>query len=434
MSGWRSLSVFRHTAGIHLAGLVGLVAWLALSRASPVQVETRLVCLAGAWCSLGLAWWLAKGVSGGSLLKILWTWALLFRGIAFVAQPVLEDDWFRYLWDGRMTATTGSPYGIPPERFFGDSSVPEPFQHILDRINYPQAPTVYGPVSQLAFWLAFLAAPGKLWPLKAILVLADLLTLVLVVRFAGPRNALLYAWCPLVIHETGFNAHPDSLGCLFALAAWAAARKQDSPWTVSGLLAIAGGVKLTGLVMAPFLLRRHGLRGVVGLGAGLALLYAPFLWQSGAAVAGPGLFGTDWEFNSSVFAVLSAVAGSAAARVLCGLAFGGFVLWQAARKGDSTRFDLVFGVLLLLSPVANPWYLIWAAPFAAMRPSAAIQSALAASALSYLSGLHLGDPSLGAYEHPWWVRPIEYTTILATAAAAGLIRLRTPRPETPLPQ
>jgi len=42
----------------------------------------------------------------------------LFRAIGFFAFPVLEDDIYRYLWDGRQTVVNGNPYLQAPSDFF----------------------------------------------------------------------------------------------------------------------------------------------------------------------------------------------------------------------------------------------------------------------------------------------------------------------------
>ncbi|HAG94381.1 MAG TPA: hypothetical protein DCL78_09660, partial [Gammaproteobacteria bacterium] len=44
--------------------------------------------------------------------------AVVLRVIAAMAWPLLEDDYFRYLWDGRQTALFLSPWQHPPEFFF----------------------------------------------------------------------------------------------------------------------------------------------------------------------------------------------------------------------------------------------------------------------------------------------------------------------------
>jgi len=77
-------------------------------------------------------------------------------------------------WDGRQFATTGNPYASAPATFFKDAEVPERFSSILDQINYPHVPTIYGPVCQVGFLVSYWIAPGRLWPWKLLLCAAAL--------------------------------------------------------------------------------------------------------------------------------------------------------------------------------------------------------------------------------------------------------------------
>ena len=61
--------------------------------------------------------------------------------------------------------------------------------------------------------------------------------------------------------------------------------------------------------------------------------------------------------------------------------------------------------------MANPWYALWLWPFVAARISATGLCALAAVSLAYVTGLNLGDASLGNFGHPWWLRLVEFGAI-----------------------
>ena len=60
--------------------------------------------------------------------------------------------------------------GTPPAAYFADESVPEPFQRILDHVNNPQMATIYGPVCEWAFRLAYAVAPAEIAPWKALVI------------------------------------------------------------------------------------------------------------------------------------------------------------------------------------------------------------------------------------------------------------------------
>ena len=164
-------------------------------------------------------------------------WAVGFRLCGLIGGPFYEDDFYRYLWDGYRFATAGTPYGAAPEEFFIDPAVPAVFQGVLDGVNYPELPTIYAPVTQLLFLVAYWIKPASVAVLQAILITVDLIVVALLLRLAPARNVLLYAWCPLVVKEIAFTAHPDGVGVCLLLAAVVLARRSaagGSPPRFSG--------------------------------------------------------------------------------------------------------------------------------------------------------------------------------------------------------
>ncbi|HMO66519.1 MAG TPA: hypothetical protein PKE47_15075, partial [Verrucomicrobiota bacterium] len=221
---------------VHLAGALSLLAWAGLAWASRGPAERHLGAVLGAhvvaWAALG---WLAMRPAGISF-RVLAGWAAAFWLCALAARPVLDDDVWRFLWDGRMLVRTGNPFGTAPAEHFHDPALPPRFAEILDRVNHPDLPTVYGPAAQLAFGVAYLAGPGRLWPWRLILAAAALGLALAVRRLAADRPdearsraALLVLWCPLLVFETGFNAHPDLLGVTWITLAVLAAGRRRGP-------------------------------------------------------------------------------------------------------------------------------------------------------------------------------------------------------------
>lgn len=418
------------TLSVAALGCVSASAWIWLAARShgpgPPPVVGFLLVMGIAWGATLLAWRFASAVPKTRLLIILWMGAVLFRMAGFAGRPVYEDDHYRYLWDGRSLALTGDPYSKRPIDFFQDSSISDKFQSILDGINYPHLPTIYGPVCEWAFALCYRIAPAELWPWKLLLLAADLSTLLLLLRMTSPAHALLYGWCPLLIFETAFNAHPESLGVLFLVAALYWMGRGKTAWAALAM-STAAGVKLTGGLLAPFLLWKRGRRGWAYFAAGLLALYVPLMTKGGSAgIESLASFARDWEFNSSLYALLSAGLGDLA-RPLCGAALTAWYLWWLRRESLGRVQSPViagyalYGGLFLLSPVVNPWYLLWLLPFATIDAPLWRFASLGAVSLSYLCGLQLGDPLLGPYEHPFWVRMLEYGMI-AIVAATGLMR------------
>jgi hypothetical protein len=266
----------------------------------------------------------------------------------------------------------------------------------------------------------------------------DLALLALVVSLAGRAGqgtavavaALVMGWCPLAVFETSVNAHPDVVGvALLVGALWVRTR---AGLTACGVLCgLAVAAKLFALPLAPFLLWRSW-RAAAGFAGAVALANAPFWLQGDAGeLAGLAAFAREWEFNSSLYALAKFAWGPDAGRAVCGALFAAVWLWLLVRWARRHPFaashfalppgDLVFGAVLVLSATVNPWYLLWLAPFVAWRPSLAGLAAMALVSLSYVTGLNAGLPHLANFEHPVWVRWVEYGAwALAVAFRAGL--------------
>lgn len=405
----------RHHPAIHSSGLVCLGAWVLLGWAShqPTHVDLWLFfgVMAVAW---GATLTAARAATDEAPWRAILLWAVAFRVVGLFAFPVLEDDWYRYLWDGRMLVETGSPYGVAPLAFFGDPSVPTAFADLLDGVNHPDLPTVYGPVTQLVFGLAYLIAPGSLLALKLLLVTADLALVVGMRRLLPPGRWLFLAWCPLLVQETAFNAHPEILGIALAVGALLV---RDRPLTSAALIGLAVGARMLALPLVPLVLRFDPRRWLA-FAAALALAYLPFVAQ-GTDWSSLSLMATEWRFNTLGLALLTMVLPDPAARIVGAvLVLAVCAVLLRRDPGDGwPRGDVMFIAFLAFAPAVNPWYALWLLPFVAMYPSRWGVAALAVVSLSYAHGLFISG--LPPYAHPWWVRPVEMAVVLGALVVPG---------------
>lgn len=408
--------------------LVGYAALAAMAR-QPGEPSLGFFFLVMAWCGLPVPFlylWLRSRGRAVTVSSVL-LWAVAFRLCGLFGGPLYEDDYFRYLWDGYRFAETGSPYGHVPEDSFDDPDVPAEFGPVLDGINNPDLPTIYAPVTQLVFLAAYWIQPASVTVLQTLLVLVDLACLVLLLRLTTPLNAMLYAWCPLVIKEIAFTAHPDGVGvCLLLLGIvlWRTGHRVGA----AAALGLAVAAKVLALVVAPLILLRGRIRHWAVAGLVLAVAYAPFAASGGTGLTSLGVFAREWVFNPALFGLLAPVAGHRLARLILGAAFALFWLWYGWKSGTASdtvpRGDWLFGALLAVSPVINPWYLLWLLPFAAVYPTAWAWTASLSVLLSYSTGLNLEMMSLQPYAQPPWVRPIEFGVILVPMAWSLVRRVR----------
>lgn len=394
------------------------LAWLAQS--PPVHALSFVMSIGLAWFAYAL--FFASQELSLSTLRWATVCAIAVRVTGIWSHPVYEDDWARYLWDGFRFLADGTPYGAPPLSYFDAASLAPAWRAILAQINNPEIPTIYAPSLQYVFAASAWTAPTSLTALKSLFVIFDLGLWALVARLGGYRAGLRYALCPLVIFEISFNAHADVVGAFLTVASFALLRKGRS--IESGLaFGLALACKPFAIIIAPSFVRSRWC--VVSLGAGVALvaLYAPFILIGATEQAGLQYFAHWFEFNSLGFAVLKEAWGDPAARILglalgCGLSGALILRWLLRERNTLPPVDTWLTALLLFAPVINPWYLLWAVPWASLRPNPISWSIFPAISVAYLTAGVIGIADRGFYDHPVWVRPLEVFTASAIYLSA----------------
>lgn len=413
-----------------MAGLLSTIAYLYLANNSRHYGDLELVqlLLLSVFCAALSFWvWYVHVRQQQEInLIILLSFAALFRIVGGFAFPVLEDDFYRYLWDARMTVEIGSPYLAAPADFFTDETLGYRFERILDGINYPMVETIYGPTCQWLFALAYLISPGEIWPLQALLGVADMLLILLLLRLARPNSVLLYAWSPLVIKEFVITAHPDVLGALLIVSSLVALHRRH--WVSLGVaMALACGVKIFALILLPFLLRFEYKAWLAFLTTAI-LIALPFGIEKAWFPGGLSAMGSNWLFNAPLYLLAEITISSWIPVFTIKLALlGAFTVASASylvlylKKGRDVvahhqlRGDLLYLGLFLCAPVFNPWYLAWLLPFAVLRPSVWAWALSVSILLSYATGINLSNSGLEPYEHWPSIVALEFLPIAIIA-------------------
>lgn len=348
-----------------------------------------------------------RGSGESSLLLWILLVGLILRGLMLFSTPILEDDFYRYLWDGGVVAQGYNPYTLAPEAVVelprGGNPVPEALRQlaassgpVISRINHPHLTTIYPPLAQGAFALAHWLAPWSLTTWRLVLLVADVASLSLLAVILRTLHLPLawlamYWWNPLLVKEVLNAGHLDVLMLPFVLGSvWLTLRG----WTVAALLSLAGavGIKIWPLILLPLLarplfadLRRLGL----GLGVfllALGVIFWPLStvgWQENSGLLA---YGSRWEMNDSLFrlitwgaaAVLRVVGlepdgGPRLARYVVLALLSAILLWLIRRPW---RYGLdlcqrclwTLAALFLFSPTQFPWYYVGLIPFLAIRP------------------------------------------------------------------
>ncbi len=392
-----------------LCGSLSFILYYYLASQSTVYVAATLwdLWLVCGFCGVLsiISWYYYEYYRIKPSLYLIIGFAIAFRLLGFVAFPILEDDFYRYLWDGYMLVEYGTPYGVPPSDFFSNDNINENFENILSNINYPDVPTIYGPVLQWFFALSYLIAPGELWPIKGFLVFADIVIIFLLIsltKISSVKNhyLILYAWCPLIIKEFAITAHPDVIGVMFMMIALLLAHKKYYYW-VATMLALAVATKVFAIIITPLLLGLYWRRWVVFVmvAIGIAL---PFGLRDAWLPGGLVTMANDWLFNAPIYLLLKSYLTFNTAKILLLAIFS--LTWIAVFFRSSLfqnpikiRGDYLFGMFFLCIPVLNPWYMIWLLPFAVIYPSCWAWVASLSLFISYASGINTNDDQSSLY-------------------------------------
>ena len=434
-----------------LGGLQSVV--LVWGSGAPTATQLIAVLSAAALGGLALLWIAFDSRFAQTPLAWVFGLALVLRLVAVQAEPLLEDDHYRYLWDGMRTARYFDPYRLAPSAFFGANDLDPRWQDILSGINNPDIPTLYGPVLQALFALAHWLAPGRVGAIQGLVLLVDLGCFALLARLGvASRGLLVYALHPMILKEAMASAHPDGLVALWLLLAVLAWRRERMAFT-GVLLGLAVATKVAALLVVPLFLfapQRTLAFGrtssAVALGFVLALgaAYLPFLAGGTSDALGLQTFAAQWRFNPLLYRVIEAAVPNGMARPVAALTITAgmaALLWRwrvvstVNREMAMPPVDSVFLLLLLFAPVVNPWYALWAlAPaIAARRPLVPVMGCV--GVLAYLNGSTLqetvgqADTGLIApYSVPW---PAALVQVTALILAAAWVRRSNSRKKTP---
>lgn len=391
-------------------GLLSVAALVFVSRLTEPSVVLYVAILMLGTGGTFTLLWKRPPVTAGVVFAV----AVLLHVIALFGFAAFEDDYFRFIWDGYKTVTSGTAYGIAPAEYFTDTSIGAPLQAVLDSVNNAELPTIYGPVLQIIYAAAYALGGTDPLALRMFFALINLALVALLIKSTGPRDAALYAWSPLVVTEIIIHIHPDAIMAALLLAGLMVSKRY--PLATALLFGMAAGTKIVALAAWP-ILARLGWRPIATAIGMVGILYLPFALQGqGIGFDSTETFATQWYFNAIGFAGFSSLFSPTVARISAAIVGIMIIVIIHARTRSINAMSVaaIFGVILLVAPAVNSWYILWVLPFAVSGRAIWPFAAATAIPLSYLTGLNLNDYSLEAFA----VHPVAWSAEILIIASA----------------
>ena len=291
---------------------------------------------------------------------------LVWRVVLVSGAPLVSDDVYRYIWDGRVQRFGHNPYVTVPD----DPTLAHLHTEHTALIDPTSArlPTIYPPAAQL-FFRAVTALHESVRMMVAAVVISDLLTALVLWRWLvyQRRSAwwvLAYAWNPLLALEGAGGGHIDVVGTLLLVtAAYALSRRRSAV----AALALAGSfsVKFLPVVLLPLFWDRVRRRDIALAVAAVVFVYLPFSDGLRPPLGSLLVYAEQWRFNGPPFAWLESVVGTVGALTFAvGGGLAAAVLarrWLPREAPEAWAWPMA--TTLLLMPAVYPWYLVWLTPF-----------------------------------------------------------------------
>lgn len=334
--------------------------------------------------------------------KILAVAALLFRIVFLFAIPNLSQDFYRFIWDGRMLLEGFNPFLSLPKNWIAQGNIPiEQAQELYNGMGELNGShyTNYPPVSQFCYGIAALFASksilGSVIVFRTLIILADIGTFFigrkLLQSLKLPENRIFwYILNPFILIELTGNLHFESVMVFFLISSLYLLHKGYWYWAAIAL-ALSISVKLIPLLFLPLFFQKFtsqnknistiqnviksipnlmGFYFIVILT--ILLTFAPFLSSQFLANFSKtiSLWFQNFEFNASIYFIIRWVGYQivgwnvieTAGKVLPVIVVG-ILLGLTFIKTNKSTLQLIEGMLLgicsyyFLSTTVHPWYI-----------------------------------------------------------------------------
>ncbi len=325
-------------------------------------------------------------ISNGRHLSFRWILAasLLFRLIPLFSIPALSDDFYRFIWDGRLWAAGINPFAGLPGEFLNNTSLESMgiSKELFSLLNSPTHYTVYPPVPQYINWLTAKLFSNNItysvYLMHSITIGFDMVSLILIYKLLKKYKLKsymlgLYAFNPLVIIELAANLHHEVFMITFLLGFLFYASTSRMPHAAV-MLALSVASKLLPLMFLPVILLKQKkswqffiIFSLISILLFLPLIDASFIKGMQNSLT---LYYQNFEFNAGIYYLLRQIGywfyGYNAIATIGKFLFAISIISILAisyycnkiKASYHFTFTMVYLVFVFFSLILHPWYII----------------------------------------------------------------------------
>jgi len=324
---------------------------------------------------------------------------ILFRLIFIGVLPNLSQDFYRFIWDGRLVFELTNPYLFTPnelqDTLFSSTLIHQGIElykgmGTLNGSHYSN----YPPINQLCFAIAALLAGksilGSAIVMRILIILADIGILYFgrkLLKNLGqdPSKIFWYFLNPFIIIELTGNLHFEAVMLFFLV--WSLYLLQKQKWVWAAVIfGISVSVKLIPLLFLPLFYQWFVFKKEVSTALNLTKLLTFYIIVIGTVVItflpfySPqfvsnfaetiGLWFQNFEFNASVYYVIRWIGFNVVGwniietvgKILPLIVLAFVFILTFLKKNKSTEqliTNMLFGISFyyLLSTTVHPWYI-----------------------------------------------------------------------------
>ena len=365
----------------HVTWLAAL-AWMASLIWVQTISRTEFVAL---WCSYSIAFaayaWLIFSKQP-ILLRYGLIIAVLARLVSLFFEPLLSDDYYRFIWDGMVMHQGVHPMMYTPSFLMQHPEIAKVPENLFTLLNSKDYYSVYPPIAQWIYLISYkingMNLYGHVVFYKLLIITVDFIIIFLLYRLLKKKNlpsqqVLWYALNPLVILEFTGNLHMDGLMIAGLLGAILLTDFKNVIWSsIAMSLSIAS--KLLTLMLLPFMpkglyWKKMILFSLLTMTCSVLIFWFSF-GENTRWLDSVRLWFTSFEFNASVYYVVrfvgyvmvgyNAIGSIGPALAFTTLAGISIIYWMYIRKN---KFDwpqamvYTLTIYFLMSTTVHPWYL-----------------------------------------------------------------------------